>query len=49
MYTQIIASDGTSLPFAEALKKGANRFHTHTLVGQKKKIAGSTQLSVPYR
>ncbi len=48
MYTQFIAADGTSLPFAEALKKGANRFHTHTLVG-KKKTAGFTQLSVPYR
>ncbi len=38
VYTQFIASDGTSLPFAEALNKGANRFHTHTLVRQKKKL-----------
>jgi hypothetical protein len=37
VYTQFIAADGTSLPFAEALKKGASG-STRTRSSKNKKL-----------
>jgi hypothetical protein len=44
-----ISQDGTSVKFGEALKKGKNRFHTHTIAGTKKVAAGSRKITVPYK
>jgi len=45
-----IAADGSTLKFEEALKKGVNRFHTHTIVGKKgKPAAGALKVTVPYK
>jgi hypothetical protein len=44
-----VGADGKAVKFDEALKKGVNRFHTHTIVGTKPKPAGGAKITVPYK
>ena len=36
---EFIGPDGSTMKFEEALKQGVNRFHTHTVVGSRRKNA----------
>ena len=44
---EFIGPDGSSMKFEEALKQGVNRFHTHTVVGSRRKNADNLKIKVP--